>query len=198
MRMPAPSPASGSAPTAPRCSRFSRMASASSTSWCDLRALQVGDEADAARVVLAAPGRTGRSAAGGLLQLPDAARCSGTSSSNVMASRLSALAFRLGGRSSFCAHRAPSPRTQRAAQKCPLSRGAERPPLHGPLPPQGVLPPLPLSPGSDAGLRCSIGRGGSLRPITPVCECTRNTLTARRFQVSRGHVRSLAGKGQHS
>src|SRR5580704_3156822 len=37
--MPAPSPARGSAPTAPRCSRLSRMVSASSTIWCDLRPL---------------------------------------------------------------------------------------------------------------------------------------------------------------
>ena len=38
-RMPAPSPARGSAPTAPRCSRLHRIASASSTIWCDLRPL---------------------------------------------------------------------------------------------------------------------------------------------------------------
>ena len=38
-RMPAPSPARGSAPTAPRCSRLSRMVSASSTILCDLRPL---------------------------------------------------------------------------------------------------------------------------------------------------------------
>ena len=38
-RMPAPSPARGSAPTAPRCSRLSRMVSASATIWCDLRPL---------------------------------------------------------------------------------------------------------------------------------------------------------------
>ena len=38
-RMPAPSPARGSAPTAPRCSRLQRIASASSTIWCDLRPL---------------------------------------------------------------------------------------------------------------------------------------------------------------
>ncbi len=38
-RMPAPSPARGSAPTAPRCSRLQRMASASSISLCDLRPL---------------------------------------------------------------------------------------------------------------------------------------------------------------
>ncbi len=37
--MPAPSPARGSAPTAPRCSRLSRMVSASSTILCDLRPL---------------------------------------------------------------------------------------------------------------------------------------------------------------
>src|SRR5579863_1025267 len=36
-RMPAPSPARGSAPTAPRCSRLSRIVNASSTIWCDLR-----------------------------------------------------------------------------------------------------------------------------------------------------------------
>ena len=40
MRMPAPSPDVGSAPTAPRCSRFSRMASASATSLCVPRALR--------------------------------------------------------------------------------------------------------------------------------------------------------------
>src|SRR5215831_13310784 len=34
--MPAPSPARGSAPTAPRCSRLQRMPSASETIWCDL------------------------------------------------------------------------------------------------------------------------------------------------------------------
>ena len=51
-RMPAPSPARGSAPTAPRCSRLQRIASASSTSLCDLRALDVGDEADAAGILL--------------------------------------------------------------------------------------------------------------------------------------------------
>src|SRR5262249_40682688 len=39
VRMPAPSPARGSAPTAPRCSRLSRMVSASSTILCDLRPL---------------------------------------------------------------------------------------------------------------------------------------------------------------
>ncbi len=33
--MPAPSPARGSAPTAPRCSRLQRMLSASETIWCD-------------------------------------------------------------------------------------------------------------------------------------------------------------------
>ena len=38
-RIPAPSPARGSAPTAPRCSRLSRMVSASSTILCDLRPL---------------------------------------------------------------------------------------------------------------------------------------------------------------
>jgi len=38
-RMPAPSPARGSAPTAPRCSRLSRIVSASSTSLCDFRPL---------------------------------------------------------------------------------------------------------------------------------------------------------------
>ena len=38
-RMPAPSPARGSAPTAPRCSRLQRIASASSTILCDLRPL---------------------------------------------------------------------------------------------------------------------------------------------------------------
>src|ERR1700733_8109599 len=38
-RMPAPSPARGSAPTAPRCSRLTRMVSASSTILCDLRPL---------------------------------------------------------------------------------------------------------------------------------------------------------------
>ncbi len=37
--MPAPSPARGSAPTAPRCSRLTRMVSASSTILCDLRPL---------------------------------------------------------------------------------------------------------------------------------------------------------------
>src|ERR1700731_1667543 len=39
VRMPAPSPARGSAPTAPRCSRLTRMVSASATIWCDLRPL---------------------------------------------------------------------------------------------------------------------------------------------------------------
>ena len=38
-RMPAPSPARGSAPTAPRCSRLTRIVSASSTILCDLRPL---------------------------------------------------------------------------------------------------------------------------------------------------------------
>src|SRR6516165_3798221 len=38
-RIPAPSPARGSAPTAPRCSRLSRIVSASSTILCDLRPL---------------------------------------------------------------------------------------------------------------------------------------------------------------
>src|SRR6516225_1846679 len=38
-RMPAPSPARGSAPTAPRCSRLRRIVSASSTILCDLRPL---------------------------------------------------------------------------------------------------------------------------------------------------------------
>src|SRR5580704_7493858 len=38
-KMPAPSPARGSAPTAPRCSRLTRMVSASSTILCDLRPL---------------------------------------------------------------------------------------------------------------------------------------------------------------
>src|SRR5580704_3177129 len=37
--MPAPSPARGSAPTAPRCSRLTRIVSASSTILCDLRPL---------------------------------------------------------------------------------------------------------------------------------------------------------------
>ena len=38
-RIPAPSPARGSAPTAPRCSRFTRIVRASSTIWWDLRPL---------------------------------------------------------------------------------------------------------------------------------------------------------------
>src|SRR3974390_2382196 len=38
-RIPAPSPARGSAPTAPRCSRLSRIVSASSMILCDLRPL---------------------------------------------------------------------------------------------------------------------------------------------------------------
>src|SRR5271163_839506 len=37
--MPAPSPERGSAPTAPRCSRLTRMVSASTTILCDLRPL---------------------------------------------------------------------------------------------------------------------------------------------------------------
>src|ERR1700728_2594690 len=38
-RMPAPSPARGSAPTAPRCSKLTRMVKASATILCDLRPL---------------------------------------------------------------------------------------------------------------------------------------------------------------
>ena len=127
MRMPAPSPASGSAPTAPRCSRFSRMASASLTSWCDLRALQVGDEADAAGVVLAARVEQAARPRASSCSFRMPARSGSASSSNVMASRLSALAFLPRGRSGLRAHRAPSPRTpKRAAETSPVSRGAER------------------------------------------------------------------------
>ena len=50
--MPAPSPARGSAPTAPRCSRLQRMASASCTILCDFAALDIGNEADAAGILL--------------------------------------------------------------------------------------------------------------------------------------------------
>src|SRR5258707_672861 len=39
--MPAPSPARGSAPTAPRCSRLQRMLIASETIWCDFRPLML-------------------------------------------------------------------------------------------------------------------------------------------------------------
>ena len=54
VRMPAPSPESGSAPVAPRCSRLRRTVSACSTSsWLGL-AGEGGDEADAAGVVLVA------------------------------------------------------------------------------------------------------------------------------------------------
>jgi hypothetical protein len=40
-RMPAPSPARGSAPTAPRCSRLQRMLIASATIWCDFTPLML-------------------------------------------------------------------------------------------------------------------------------------------------------------
>ena len=46
--MPAPSPARGSAPTAPRCSRLSRMRQRVLDDLVGLAALDVGDEADAA------------------------------------------------------------------------------------------------------------------------------------------------------
>ena len=57
--MPAPSPISGSAPTAPRCSRFSRIRRPFWTIWCDFSLLQVDDEADAAGIVLAVRDRRG-------------------------------------------------------------------------------------------------------------------------------------------
>ena len=53
-RMPAPSPVSGSAPVAPRWSRLVSAVSAVSTSWRLATPLQMGDERDAARVVLEA------------------------------------------------------------------------------------------------------------------------------------------------
>ena len=57
--MPAPSPISGSAPTAPRWSRFSRILRPCSTIACDFVPGDVGDEADAAGVVLGGRPSTG-------------------------------------------------------------------------------------------------------------------------------------------
>ena len=51
--MPAPSPTSGSAPTAPRCSRFSRIGGRSRRCVWDFARAEVDDEADAAGIVLA-------------------------------------------------------------------------------------------------------------------------------------------------
>ena len=53
IRMPAPSPCSGSAPVAPRCVRFSRIFRPCVTIAWLLLALDVRDEAQAARVMLA-------------------------------------------------------------------------------------------------------------------------------------------------
>ena len=52
--MPAPSPCSGSAPVAPRCARFLRMCSALRDDRVRFAVLDVGNEADAAGVVLVA------------------------------------------------------------------------------------------------------------------------------------------------
>ena len=57
-RMPAPSPARGSAPTAPRCSRFTRIVERVLDDLVRLAALDVGDEADAGRNPCRAPDRT--------------------------------------------------------------------------------------------------------------------------------------------
>ena len=58
IRMPAPSPCSGSAPVAPRWVRFLRIDSPCVMIAWRLLALDVGDEAEAAGVVLVARGRT--------------------------------------------------------------------------------------------------------------------------------------------
>ena len=52
IRMPAPSPARGSAPTAPRCSRLSRMVKRVFDDLVRLAALDVGDESDAAGILV--------------------------------------------------------------------------------------------------------------------------------------------------
>ena len=51
-RMPAPSPARGSAPTAPRCSRLHRIVQRVLDDLVRLAALDVGDEADAAGILV--------------------------------------------------------------------------------------------------------------------------------------------------
>ncbi len=51
-RMPAPSPVKGSAPSAPRCSRWSSARSARTTTSCEAGAPQARDERDAAGIVL--------------------------------------------------------------------------------------------------------------------------------------------------
>lgn len=54
MRMPAPSPVSGSQPQAPRCSRLRRICSPISTMECDFLAAHVDcDEADAEAIAMA-------------------------------------------------------------------------------------------------------------------------------------------------
>ena len=65
IRMPAPSPCSGSAPVAPRCVRFSRISQALRDDRVALAALDVRDEARARRRRARWPGRTGPARPGG-------------------------------------------------------------------------------------------------------------------------------------
>ena len=127
-------------------------------------ALEVGDEADAARVVLAArieePARARTSWRG--IRLPRA-RCRIRFERHGPAFRLACVPPEGSGR----AHLGPS-RTARqsAAETSPMSRGAER--RRSMALPRLQLPAAPPNlPDRTRGLRCSIRRGGTLRPITP-------------------------------
>ena len=195
MRMPAPSPAIGSAPTAPRCSRFSRMSSASLTIWCDLRALQVGDEADAAGVVLALgieqAARFGDEVCG--IRLLRARWSTSLPMSWPHAFRLVS-ASQWGHRFARAPERPRYPRRSAGGNEPGIVR-SRTPPLHGP--PSGLPQRRPLSSGSDGG--CAAAPGGaylaadhpSLRaPSRPAAPPVGSPVRCGRA--------ALAVKGQHS
>ena len=149
IRMPAPSPAMGSAPTAPRCSRFSRMASASLISWWDLPPLRLAmkptPQASYSRLGSKSPLARGRSTRSGACAAPLVGFVS-----IVITRRLSAISRR---HKSFPL-RAPCPFPTAGAVNL-VMRGAERDRSSG----QHPLPYRRL-PDRTAIPHCNIGRRG--------------------------------------
>ena len=169
MRMPAPSPAMGSAPTAPRCSRFSRMASASLDQLVRFVALEVGDEADAARVVLAArieePARARMGQRG--IRLPRAHGRLRSQTSWPLAFRLACIHDRGGPACARLGPPATRPEARRKQASCRAEPNAAAP---WPSPASGPCS-IPFNlPDRMRGCTAASGGCGTLRPITPNCE----------------------------